>query len=319
MKTYFRQRIYKSSVSFAVKTLILSLLLITMGLTKPASSRAQNNCADVNGLMTFDYRSWGIGIHRDCKCADGDIICYAGLPLCLAMKEKQILAGKPFEAWIIASRNSAANSGVSRIPDNIRRTLSVLYPASLLDKVYYTTDSGSFLTLQWFRDEMGKKGAITLIDIIVFADSNRAATDTKLWAHELEHIRQYDQLGVDGFAQAYFDQACILPGSLGYDSSSCQLERRADRKSEYWDDRGFVACCTRPATLELRDRVLNRTEEFIARDSITVGPNVVLQVGGNVTLEAGRVITLSPGFRTEPGGKLNATVVPSLNQTCTMP
>ena len=79
----------------------------------------------------------------------------------------------------------------------------------------------------------------------------------------------------------------------------------------------FAGWVDRNPQLELHDLVLNATEEFIARDSITVGPNVVLQAGGNVTLRAGRVITMSPGFKTEPGGKLFATLDPKLNQTCT--
>jgi len=306
-KSYLRQRMKK--LGMVMRILTLSLLLIAAGLTQPARTFAQDNCQEINELMTFDYRSWGIGIHRDC-----------GLnPICNALKLKQILAGKPVEAWILLSHEAAISAGVSPIPANIRTQLAHLFPASLLDKVRFKTGSGFLGTLQWFRSEMEGKGAISLNDIIVFANPNPSA---RLWAHELEHVRQYEQLGVDGFAQAYVDQTCILPGDTllgGYDSGSCQLERWADRKANYWDQTGFVLCCTarnKSATLVLRDRVLNGWEEFIARDSITIGPNVVLGAGGNVTLRAGRVIIMSPEFRTEPGGKLFATIEPSLNQSC---
>jgi hypothetical protein len=93
----------------------------------------------------------------------------------------------------------------------------------------------------------------------------------------------------------------------------------ADKFRPYADRRGFVECCSLqklPTTLVLRDRVLNNWEEFIARDSITIGPNVVLQPGGRVALRAGRIITMSPEFRSEPGGRLSATIEPILNRAC---
>ena len=237
------------------------------------------------------------------------------------MKAKQITFGAPVATWIIASRALAIDAGVSPMPDNIRKDLAHLYSPSLLAKVRYKTGSGFLGTLQWFRDEMGQEGAITLVDVIVFSNSDKASK-LQLWAHELEHVRQYEQLGIDGFAQAYVDQTCILPGDTvlgGYGSGNCKLEREAERKAKYYNQKGLVTCCVArnfPVTLNLHDRVLNAAEDFAARESITVGPNVVLQNGGNVTLRAGRVITMSPGFKTEPGGKLFATIDPKLNQAC---
>ncbi|MCI0390252.1 MAG: DUF4157 domain-containing protein [Acidobacteria bacterium] len=273
--------------------------------------------------MTFDYRSWGIGKYRNCgSCEFYDVPCHAEWLLCQALKGKQIADALPVLGWIQLSREAAISAGVNPIPDKIRSELSHLFPASILDKVRYKTGSGTIGTLQFFRKEFEGKGAITLVDVIVFVNADKAANDTKLWAHELEHVRQYDQLGVDGFAQAYVAQTCILPGDSflgGYDSSSCHVERQAEKIANYYNQRGFVLCCTSrnvPATLVLRDRVLNDWQEFIARDSITVGPNVVLQPNGKVSLRAGRVITISPEFRSEPGGKLFATVEPSLMQSC---
>jgi hypothetical protein len=296
---------------FAVKTLALGLLLLAAGLTRPAPTFAQETCQEIDELMTFDYRSWGIGVHRDCgSCEWYDAPCHAEWLVCQALKLKQIAAGEPVALWIHASRAAAISAGVSPIPPAIRTQLEYLYPPSLLDKVRYKTGSGFLGTLQWFREEMGG-GAITLDDVIVFFNPD-GETNARLWAHELEHVRQYEQLGVDGFAQAYVDQTCILPGDTllgGYDSDDCQLERRAERKAQYYKRYA-------PPTLTLRDRVLNGTAEFVARESITVGPNVVLQAGSNVSLRAGRVITMSPEFRTEPGGKLSATIEPSLNHSC---
>jgi hypothetical protein len=312
MKSSFKQ--------IRVRILALALLLLAAGLTHPAQTFAQGDCQEVNNLMNFDYRSWGIGEHRKCgSCAWYDVPCHADWAVCQGMKAKQIVAGEPVALWIRSSRAAALAAGVSPIPKNIRDQLDHLFPASILDKVRYKTGGGFLGSLQYFREQLGG-GAITLDDVIVFVAPGRE-TEAKLWAHELEHVRQYDQLGVDGFAQAYVDQTCILPGKLGYETETCKLEKEAKRKSEYFDGdkKNLVICCTRPATLALRDRVLNGTEKFEARESITVGPNVVLQAGGNVTLRAGRVINLSPGFRSEPEGKLSATIVPGLNQACPLP
>ena len=305
--------------SIAIKSLLLALLFSVICLTPTSRTKAQDQCQDLNELMNFNYQSWGIGKYRDCGCDADDLECIVNIPFCLAKKAEEIGAGALFASWIIGSRNDAVSGGVSRIPDAIRRKLDLLYPASILDNVYYTTDTGSFGTLQWFRDEMGKAGAITLVDVIVFADSNRATTDVKLWAHELEHVRQYQQLGVDGFAQVYANQTCIFPGELGYDSGRCQIEWMAKRKSEYFNRQGFIACCVTPVTFTLRDRVVSGTESFTARDSLFVGPNVLITAGGAVTLRAGRIIQMPSGVRTVAGGKISATIDSNLNQTCAMP
>lgn len=312
MPTNFKQQITRPRVRQAVRILTLILLLIFAGLTRAAQTFAQGSCQDLNALTSFNYRSWGIGVHRNCDWYD---------PVCHTLRLKQIALGAPVAAWILASREAALSAGVSPMPPEIRNQLTPLFPPSLLDRVRYKTGSGFIGTLQWFRSDMEGKGAITLVDVIVFANPDRV-NNLSLWAHELEHVRQYDQPGVDGFAQAYVDQTCILPGDnlgVGYDSNACQLERMADRFRQYADRRGFVECCSLQklaATLVLRDRVLNGWAEFIARDSIIIGPNVVLQPGGNVTLRAGRVITMSPAFRSEPGGKLSANIEPTLNRAC---
>lgn len=304
-----RQQIPKFGMFFAARVLTLGFLVITVGLPRPAPSLAQDGCQELNGLRTFDYRSWGIGVHRNCEWYD---------PICNTLKVEQIAAGLPVLGWIEVSREAAISAGVSPMPEHIRTQLAHLFPASLLDSVRYKTGSGFLLTLQWFRDELEGTGAITLKDVIVFANASNASCDVKLWAHELEHVRQYGNLGVDGFAQAYFDQTCILPGNTvagGYKSDKCQLERRAEKMSGYFSQRERVLGCTfqkAPANVILRGCPLNKTEDFIASDAIHIGPDVTLQPSGNVILKAGRVINMAPGFQTEPAGKLSASIVPEL-------
>jgi hypothetical protein len=304
-----RQQIKKHGMFFVTKILILGLLLMSMSLTRPAPMLAQGNCTELNDLMNFDYRSWGIGTHRSCAWYDAP---------CHLMKAKQIALGAPVQTWILLSREAAISAGVSPMPEHIRTQLAHLYPASLLDSVRYKTGSGFLGTLQFLRDEMDEDGAITLKEVIVFRNASDATCNVRLWAHELEHVRQYGNLGVDGFAQAYVDQTCVLPGDnlgVGYNSNECQLERRADRKKLYDAQRNLALNCTSqkaPATVVLSGCPLNRNEEFIASDSIQVGNGVVLQPNVNVILRAGRVISFSPEFRTEPAGKLSATIEPNL-------
>jgi hypothetical protein len=309
-----------------VRILTLILTLAVAGMTRPEKTLAQSECQNVKDLMTFDYRNWGIGRHRDCgSCEVYDAPCIIILGACETIRGAEIAMGAPLAEWITLSHAAAISAGVSPIPADIRAKLEHLYPPEILDKVRYKTGSGFLGTLQWFGAEMGGRGAITFDDVIVFKDDDWAG-NAEAWAHELEHVRQYDQLSVDGFAQAFVNETCVIPGDLevgGAGSDACMLEARAYRKQAYWDKRDLVLCCLSqsdaPLSLELRDRAINGPEYFTARDSITIGPNVVLQSGADVTLRAGRIINLSPNFRSERGGRLHTNIDPSLNQTCTIP
>lgn len=45
--------------------------------------------------------------------------------------------------------------------------------------------------------------AVTLIDTIIFRRPSDAEDNVALWAHELKHVQQYQQLGVEEFARRY--------------------------------------------------------------------------------------------------------------------
>lgn len=45
--------------------------------------------------------------------------------------------------------------------------------------------------------------AVTLVDVIVFRSEEDAQTNVALWAHELWHVKQYQEWGVQGFANRY--------------------------------------------------------------------------------------------------------------------
>lgn len=99
------------------------------------------------------------------------------------------------------SRGQALNRGVQPIPGNIRQALSPYFPAQILDKARWTTAGGISLDgalKNWFNQE----GAITLDEVIAFS-STQQASDVELWAHELTHVLQYSQMGVETFAFQY--------------------------------------------------------------------------------------------------------------------
>jgi len=102
---------------------------------------------------------------------------------------------------IRASRRQAVERGVDPIPPVIRAALDPYFPAQILDKARWTTAAGislDGLLTNWFDLE----GAVTLGEVIAFSDGAQVQ-DIELWAHELTHVVQYEELGIDTFALQY--------------------------------------------------------------------------------------------------------------------
>ncbi|MFY1663616.1 eCIS core domain-containing protein [Pseudomonas sp. Pseu.R1] len=113
------------------------------------------------------------------------------------------IAGPALSLWISQSRAQAATGLAQPIPDAIREKLLRWYPPSVLDAALYKVgDNGEFSAANTMLQNPDI-GAVTLIDIIVFRTAEAAENDVALWAHELKHVEQYQQWGVDGFAQRY--------------------------------------------------------------------------------------------------------------------
>lgn len=108
----------------------------------------------------------------------------------------------PFIATAIRnSRAQALNRGAQRMPDEIRHELAPYFPAQILDKVRWTTADGISIDGA-LKNLFNQEGAVTLDDVIVFSDA-RLTNNLELWAHELTHVLQYSQLGVETFAFQY--------------------------------------------------------------------------------------------------------------------
>ncbi|HEY5566611.1 MAG TPA: DUF4157 domain-containing protein [Gammaproteobacteria bacterium] len=106
--------------------------------------------------------------------------------------------------WIASSRDAALARGVDVIPPDIRAALAGFVPDDILDRVRWRVDD-SALSVQQSLFRLGYTPAMTLDYVIVFATSADALTDAALWAHELFHVRQYRDWGVDGFAARYLE------------------------------------------------------------------------------------------------------------------
>ncbi len=122
------------------------------------------------------------------------------------------------------SRGQAINQGVQPIPPHIRAQLSPYFPEQILDKARWTTANGRVsidtILAQGFR----QSGAVTLDDVIVFSSNNLAlgtgGGNIELWAHELTHVMQYQNMGVETFAFNYIANSSGIEGQASDNASA---------------------------------------------------------------------------------------------------
>ena len=113
------------------------------------------------------------------------------------------VAAPALALWLTQARADAASTGSQPIPPHIREQLLRWYAPGVLDTARYkVSDNGQFnaATAMLQNPDVG---AVTLIDIILFRDTETAEQNIALWAHELKHVQQYQEWGVEGFAQRY--------------------------------------------------------------------------------------------------------------------
>lgn len=103
-------------------------------------------------------------------------------------------------AWLETLRDEATARGVEALPVEIRDAFEGYLPAEVLEHVRWRIEPDSVLTGQNFFQADVR--AVTLDNVILFADAEEAA-NIKLWAHELYHVLQYRQWGIDGFVERY--------------------------------------------------------------------------------------------------------------------
>lgn len=114
------------------------------------------------------------------------------------------MAATGLQQWIVQSRNSATESSLQRIPLHIRAQLEPYYDIQVLDTARYKVgDDDGELSAASTMLQNPDVNAVTLMDLIVFRNASDAENNVALWAHELKHVQQYLQWGVQEFATRY--------------------------------------------------------------------------------------------------------------------
>ena len=119
-----------------------------------------------------------------------------------AFAQTELLAPALSE-WILAERNAALERGVAPIPPEVRRALTGFVAEELLDVVRWRVDADPSSVYPALLG-MGGTRAVTLDYVVIFAAADHAL-DPTLWAHEIYHVGQYRDWGIDGFAERYVE------------------------------------------------------------------------------------------------------------------
>lgn len=119
-----------------------------------------------------------------------------------AVREAMIAGpGEALTVYIRESRNSAIGTA-QPIPPHIRTQLQGFVAESTLDRVRYKVGDNGLINLGGVTVRYGDASAITLDELVVFADQS-GAEDLALWVHELYHVEQFAGWGVRDFAIKY--------------------------------------------------------------------------------------------------------------------
>ena len=111
-------------------------------------------------------------------------------------------SGRALALAIRLGRLEALRSGTRPVPERLKRLFSMHYDERVLDGARWTVaEPGSRLGRVLARWPV-KEGAVTLGNVIVFKTAN-ASRNRSLFAHELAHVVQYEQLGIEEFARRY--------------------------------------------------------------------------------------------------------------------
>lgn len=121
-----------------------------------------------------------------------------------------LLAAPLLADWIIQSREEAIMQGVDPIPDAIRAAITGYVPEDILDRVRWRVGGGGDFSLQANSFYFADTPAITLDYVVVFRDSEDALHDVELWLHELRHVIQFRDWGIEGFAARYLDNSTAV-------------------------------------------------------------------------------------------------------------
>lgn len=115
-------------------------------------------------------------------------------------------------AFEVRRAEAAQYNSAKRMPEHIKRALAPYFPARILDAVRWENFDPAKFTLpnSIIKARYDAVGAVTMNRLVIFNQGaqpvggpSRADTDCALWAHELTHVLQYDQMGIEAFAAIY--------------------------------------------------------------------------------------------------------------------
>ncbi|MDF9619690.1 DUF4157 domain-containing protein [Pseudomonas entomophila] len=110
------------------------------------------------------------------------------------------------------ARDEATANGTQPIPLHIRAQLESWYDFAVLDAARYRVGDDQQISAANALLQNPDVNAVTLIDTVIFRRPGDAEDNVALWAHELKHVQQYQELGVETFAQRYAHNAEELEG-----------------------------------------------------------------------------------------------------------
>lgn len=110
------------------------------------------------------------------------------------------------------ARDEANLAGTQPIPLHIRAQLEPWYDFAVLDAARYRVGDPQQISAANALLHNPDVNAVTLIDTIIFRRAADAEDNVALWAHELKHVQQYQELGVEEFARRYTRDFNALEG-----------------------------------------------------------------------------------------------------------
>lgn len=111
--------------------------------------------------------------------------------------------GAAIAVWFQGSRETAL-SGSGPVPPQVRLALTGYISEDVLNHARYKVgDNGIINAANDILKVNNDIAAVALVDVIVFRDGNDAASNYKLWAHELKHVQQFMEWGVKDFGIRY--------------------------------------------------------------------------------------------------------------------
>lgn len=119
------------------------------------------------------------------------------------LSDTRKVAAQALGVWLQQSRDQAEQGGTEPIPLDIRAQLQGYVPDEVLMTARYSSGALDELNAAQTMMQNPDTEAVTLVDVIVFRREEDAQKDVALWAHELWHVQQYQEWGVQGFATRY--------------------------------------------------------------------------------------------------------------------